>query len=54
MIKDWKWYNVKVYFPAELGLSAFIHHDAIQGISPKHALNRAYWNWDQAELIELV
>jgi len=50
MLKDWKWYNVKVYFPLEVTA----HHDAIQGDSPEHALNRAYWNWDQAELIELV
>ncbi len=47
-------YKVKIYFPAEANLQASVHYDEIQGNSPEHALQCAYWNWDQAERIELI
>lgn len=43
-----KWYKVKVYFPD------FTHEDEIRGTSEEDALKNAYWNWDQAERIELL
>jgi hypothetical protein len=43
-----EWYKVRVYF------NDVIHEDEIKGNNPEHALKRAYWNWDQAERIELI
>jgi len=44
-----EWYKVRVFF-----INSEIHEDEIKGDSPEHALERAYWNWDQAEQIELI
>ena len=43
-----EWYKVRIYFNDE------IYEDEIKGSNPEHALEQAYWNWDQAERIELI
>jgi len=43
-----KWYKVKVHF------TDFTHEDEIKGTSEEDALKNAYWNWEEAERIELI
>lgn len=43
-----KWYKVKVYF------ANFVHYDSIKGHDEENAIVNAYYNWNEAEFIELV
>lgn len=48
-----KWYPVKVFW-AEDNIVTDQIEDAIRGISPENALKNAYWNWPDADMIELI
>jgi hypothetical protein len=50
---DRKWYPVRIYFPAIHSLQSFEHEDEIRGTSPENALENAYWNWPDADKVEL-
>ncbi|BCV23267.1 hypothetical protein [Gelria sp. Kuro-4] len=49
-----RWFSVRVYFPATPFYEAFTHEDEILGVDPEDALKRAYWNWPEAEKVEVL
>lgn len=49
-----EWYPVEVHFPAEGSVPADWHHDEIKGNGPDDALERAKWNWPEADQILLT
>ena len=50
----YNWYPVRIYFPADKELPAFVHEDEIRGTSSENALENAWKNWVDAEKIELT
>ena len=47
-----KWYPVNIWFETEGSDDPY--YDMIQGRNIDHALDRAYWNWPDATIIQII